>query len=60
MSKQPSKAKQADNTCFIIMPISDCDGYDEGHFSKVYEDIFKPACNECGFEAIRADEVKQT
>jgi hypothetical protein len=46
--------------CFVIMPIADSDGYDKGHFGKVYEDIFKPACREAGFEAIRADEVKQT
>lgn len=46
--------------CFVIMPIADSDGYEKGHFGKVYEDIFKPACREAGFEAIRADEVKQT
>jgi hypothetical protein len=42
------------------MPIADSDGYDKGHFSKVYEDIFKPACEISNFKAIRADEVKQT
>lgn len=46
--------------CFIIMPIADCDGYDKGHFSKVYEDIFKPACVNANFRPVRADEVKQT
>ena len=46
--------------CFVIMPIADPDGYDKGHFTKVYEDIFKPACNDAGYTAIRADEVKQT
>lgn len=48
------------NTCFLIMPIADPDGYDKGHFTKVYEDIFKPACKNAGFEPVRADEVKQT
>jgi hypothetical protein len=42
------------------MPIADPDGYDKGHFSKVYEDIFKPACEKSNFKPIRADEVKQT
>lgn len=42
------------------MPIADHDGYDKGHFTKVYEDIFKPACDSAGFIAVRADEVKQT
>jgi len=48
------------DACFVIMPIADPDGYDKGHFTKVYEDIFKPACRDAGFEAVRADEVKQT
>lgn len=42
------------------MPIADPDGYDKGHFTKVYEDIFKPACKNAGYEPVRADEVKQT
>jgi hypothetical protein len=46
--------------CFVIMPIADPDGYDKGHFSKVYEDIFKPACETSNFKPVRADEVKQT
>lgn len=46
--------------CFVIMPIADADGYDKGHFLKVYEDIFKPACKSAGYQAVRADEVKQT
>ena len=46
--------------CFVIMPIADPDGYDKGHFAKVYEDIFKPACGMSNFKPIRADEVKQT
>ena len=48
------------NDCFIIMPIADPDGYDKGHFKKVYEDLFKVACDNSGFHAIRADEVQQT
>jgi hypothetical protein len=46
--------------CFIIMPIADPDGYEKGHFKKVYEDIFRVACDKSGFHAIRADEVQQT
>ena len=44
--------------CFVIMPISDQPGYDAGHFHKVYEDIFKPACISAGYNATRADGVK--
>lgn len=46
--------------CFVIMPISDSSGYDSGHFLRVYEDIFKPACVGAGFNPVRADDVKQT
>jgi len=35
--------KKENKDCFIIMPISDIDGYDKGHFSRVYDDIIKPA-----------------
>ena len=46
--------------CFIIMPIADPEGYDKGHFKKVYEDIIAISCDNAGFNPIRADEVKQT
>jgi hypothetical protein len=55
-----NKEKSEINDCFIIMPVSDPDGYDKGHFKKVYEDIFKVACEKSGFHAIRSDEVLQT
>lgn len=63
MAKQPEheqKQVAAQPECFVIMPIADPDGYDKGHFSKVYEDIFKPACEKSNFKPVRADEVKQT
>ena len=59
MAKQ-TIAKETNNDCFIIMPIADCDGYDKGHFKKVYEDIIKVACEKAEFTPVRADEVKQT
>ena len=46
--------------CFVIMPISDPDGYTSGHFRRVYEDIFKPAITAAGFEPKRADDVLET
>lgn len=42
--------------CFVMMPISDQGDYPEGHFTKVYEQIFKPAIKEAGYEAYRVDE----
>lgn len=47
-------------TCFVLMPISDPEGYEKGHFRRVYEDIFVPACDKAGFKAVRADDVRQT
>lgn len=47
-------------SCFIIMPISDQDGYDKGHFNRVYEHLIKPACIKAGFKPIRADEEVKT
>jgi len=46
--------------CFIIMPISDQDGYEKGHFSRVYEYLIKPACEKAGFNVIRADDEVKT
>lgn len=45
--------------CFVIMPISDADGYDKGHFSRVYEHLIKPAVLEAGFEPVRADDTSK-
>lgn len=42
--------------CFVIMPISDPDGYEKGHFKCVYEDVFKPAIENAGFYSKRADD----
>lgn len=61
---QPSNAKQpaADNkeTCFVIMPISDPEGYRLGHFQSVFDDLFVPACEKAGYDATRADQVRET
>lgn len=48
------------NECFIIMPISDPPEYEQGHFKRVYEDIFKPACEKIGLIPLRADDINGT
>lgn len=50
------KTMKETKTCFVIMPISDPVGYDQGHFKCVYEDIFKPAIEDAGFIPKRADD----
>lgn len=42
--------------CFVIMPISDPDGYEKGHFRHVYEDIFCEAITKAGYIPKRADD----
>lgn len=46
--------------CFVIMPIGDTEGYEKGHFKKVYEDLLKPAIKEAGYLPERADEIQST
>lgn len=55
-----NKSNKGRERCFVIMPISDPEGYESGHFNCVYEDIFKPAIEEAGYEAFRVDENKST
>ncbi len=45
--------------CFVIMPFGDAEGYDKGHFSRVYEHLIKPACEQAGFKAVRADDTSK-
>ncbi|MFD3001421.1 hypothetical protein ACFS7Z_13700 [Pontibacter toksunensis] len=66
MSKNNTKSEGAEEeqpkgkTCFVIMPISDAEGYEPGHFKRVYEYIIKPACTKAGFTPVRADDIKKT
>src|ERR1044071_653917 len=46
--------------CFVVMPISDPDGYQPGHFGRVFSDLVAPACERAGFHAIRADDIRET
>ena len=49
----------ANKKCFVMMPISDVEGYDKGHFGRVYEHLIKPAVEAAGFEPIRADDTSK-
>lgn len=42
------------------MPISDVDGYEKGHFGRVYEYLIKPACEAAGYKVDRADDTSKT
>ncbi|MFO1367586.1 MAG: hypothetical protein U1F46_01235 [Marinagarivorans sp.] len=64
MSKDSSNSspvkKTPDDQCFVIMPISPQNGYEEDHFTLVYEDIIKPSVEAAGLKPFRADETKNT
>ncbi len=55
-----SEDKDAKPKCFVIMPIADMPGYDEGHFNRVYTHLIKPACENAGFTPCRADDIVNT
>ena len=44
-------SKEVNKSCFVIMPIADCEGYEKGHFAHVYNDIIKPAIEKTEFVA---------
>ena len=48
--------KGSKGNCFVIMPISDPEGYKKGHFEHVYKDIFSAAIIEAGYTPKRADD----
>ena len=59
--KKPKQKEPKQKECFIIMPIREVvDGYPDGHFKRVYEDIIIPACDLAKFTPVRADNIKQT
>jgi hypothetical protein len=43
-----------------MMPSSNSDGYQPGHFKRVYEYIIKPACKSAGFAPVREEEINTT
>jgi len=60
MDNPKPKVTKESKDCFIIMPIAEAEGYPNGHFKHVYDNIISPACELAGFKPVRADEVKQT
>lgn len=52
------KVNTLNKECFVIMPISNVDGYPLGHFNLVYQNIICPACKKADFNPFRADQDK--
>lgn len=57
-SKKTPKDGQKDGIkkCFVMMPFTDPEDYDEGHFSDVYRQVLRPAIEDAGYQAFRIDE----
>lgn len=47
---KPANIKAPRKTCFVIMPISDVEGYPPGHFKEVYDQLILPSVIEAGYE----------
>lgn len=60
MSDKKESIEENKKTCFVIMPISDVEGYEKGHFSRVYDYLIKPACEAAGYKVERADDTAKT
>lgn len=58
-AKKQKSASDERPECFLIMPISDPVGYETGHFRRVCEDLFVPACELAGYHSVRADKVRE-
>lgn len=56
MDEKEQKKTDEKEKCFVMMPISDQGDYPEGHFKKVYEQIFQPAIEQAGYQPHRVDE----
>lgn len=49
---------QGNVLCYVMSPLDESEEYKPGHFTRVYEDVIKPACVLAGFTAMRADRAK--
>lgn len=54
--KQPQDGKPKPR-CFVIMPFSSPDGYEPGHFDRVYTHIIQPACDKAHVVPERTDDT---
>ncbi|MDM1043946.1 hypothetical protein HX004_03685 [Myroides sp. 1354] len=53
-------AGDKERICFVVMPISDQEGYEKSHFKRVYEHLIKPAVIKAGLTPVRADDEYKT
>lgn len=53
----PDKAAETSSamTCFVMMPISDVEGYPVGHFAEVYRELIEPAVQDAGYICLLAN-----
>lgn len=54
--KEEQAQKPEKKTCFVIMPFSDPEGYEPGHFRSIYKYTFEPAIRAAGYDPLRIDD----
>ena len=53
MNEENTKTQEGKTKkCFVIMPISDVEGYPKGHFDRVFKHVIVPACKKTGCVAL--------
>jgi hypothetical protein len=60
VAQQDTVSPQVKPECFVVMPISDPEGYETGHFQHVFDDVIAPACETAGYRPVRADQIRET
>ena len=50
---------EKERTCFVIAPIGDENSETRKRSDQVFKHVIKPAASECGYKAIRADEISE-
>ncbi|MGW5040180.1 hypothetical protein ACWEQK_18745 [Streptomyces parvulus] len=51
------EASEAQKSCFFISPIGSANSDTRRRSDQILRHVIKPACQECGYSAIRADEI---
>ncbi len=59
-TKEKTEADQKEKICFVMMPISDVAGYDNGHFARVYQDIIGPAIEDANFKPDLVSDIRES
>jgi hypothetical protein len=57
--EESGRRKMADNTCFVIAPIGEPASEIRKRSDQVFTYVITPAVQECGYTALRADQISE-